>query len=106
MEKNNIQDLFRRYLDNQCSPDEVKEVLSYFNDAENEASLRNLITETLENTADAEDELEQWTSVSTETFEQIKKQLNTQKKERSPVIQMTWFRVAAAAILVLGAFAL
>lgn len=106
MQKNNIQDLFRRYLDNQCSPEEVKEVLTYFNDADNEATVRNLITETLENSVDAQDELDQWTSVSTETFEQIKMQMNTQKKERSPVIKMTWVRVAAAAILVLGAFSL
>ena len=31
-----MQELFRKYLDDQCSPEEVKELLAYFNDPENE----------------------------------------------------------------------
>ena len=43
-----MRELFRKYLDNNCSPDEVKRLLAYFNVDGNETILRKLITEWME----------------------------------------------------------
>ena len=43
-----IQELFPKYLNNQCSPEEVKQLLSHFNVQHNEEQLRRLITQSLE----------------------------------------------------------
>ena len=37
-----MEELFRKYLDNQCSPEEVKTLLAYFNNPENEVQLREI----------------------------------------------------------------
>jgi len=55
-----MRELFRKYLDNNCSPAEVRKLLSYFNIDENEVMLRRLITEWLEKNAEEEDEDYQW----------------------------------------------
>jgi len=55
-----MRELFRKYLDNNCSPAEVRKLLSYFNIDENEVILRRLITEWLEQNAEEEDEDYQW----------------------------------------------
>ena len=51
-----MRELFRKYLDNNCSPDEVRKLLAYFNIADNEALLRRLITEWLEEKEEDEKE--------------------------------------------------
>ncbi|MHA4845696.1 hypothetical protein ACX0G7_16090 [Flavitalea antarctica] len=43
-----MQDLFRRYLNDQCSPEEVSRFLSYFRNRLNEPELRELIRESLD----------------------------------------------------------
>ncbi|HEY6504482.1 MAG TPA: hypothetical protein VIZ28_10955 [Chitinophagaceae bacterium] len=55
-----MRELFRKYLDNNCSPAEVRKLLAYFNIDENEVILRRLITEWLEKNAEEEDEDHQW----------------------------------------------
>lgn len=42
-----MQDLFQKYLDNQCSSEEIKEVLAYFANAKNETELRSFILNSL-----------------------------------------------------------
>jgi len=49
-----LKDLFYKYLNGQCSPREVKELLACFN-VENESVLRALITASLED-MDAQDQ--------------------------------------------------
>jgi hypothetical protein len=51
-----MRELFRKYLDNNCSPAEVKRLLAYFNIAENEIMLRRLITEWLEENKEEEND--------------------------------------------------
>ena len=43
-----MREIFKKYLDNNCSPGEVRKLIAYFNIAENETLLRRLITEWLE----------------------------------------------------------
>ena len=81
-----MQELFRKYLDNQCSPEEVKELLAYFNNPENELLLRGLIAESLANSDEADDE-SQWQPATDKIFVQIKKQLKPKKGRVIPLFQ-------------------
>ena len=100
-----MQNLFRKYLDNQCSPEEVKELLQYFSAGENELLLRSLISEKL-GFIESDDDGNQWTQATEHVYLAIKKQIDEEKIKVIPVFRRTWFRVAAAAVLLLGAFAL
>lgn len=100
-----MQNLFRKYLDNQCSPAEVKELLQYFSAGENELLLRSLISDKL-GFIDSDDDGSQWTQATDNVYSSIKKQIDGEKTKVIPVFRKTWFRVAAAAVLLVGAFAL
>ncbi len=92
-----MENLFRKYLNNQCTPREVKELLQYFSASENETALRDLIGGTLE-VADAETEV----GLSEKVFEEIRKQIDEEKAKFVPLFKRTGFRVAAAAVLLIG----
>ncbi len=100
-----MQNLFRKYLDNQCSPAEVKELLQYFSAGENELLLRSLISEKL-GFIDSNDDGSQWNQATENVYEAIKKQIDGEQTKVVPIFRRTWFRVAAAAVLFVGAFAL
>jgi len=46
-----IEQLFTRYLQNQCSPEEIKLLFQYFETEENESALKDLIKRELESSA-------------------------------------------------------
>jgi len=104
-----MQDLFRKYLQNQCAPEEVESILRYFDVAENELPLRALIAESLED-VDANDEEVKWSPALDETFASIKKQLNKEKRKLIPLKgkliplkNRTWsWKAASVVLLVLG----
>jgi ferric-dicitrate binding protein FerR (iron transport regulator) len=96
-------ELFRKYLENQCSPAEVNSLFAYFESAENESQLRQLITESLETVA-SEDDGTQWASVTGESFDVIKKQLKGKSGRVTSMLRGPWFRVAAAAVILLGTY--
>lgn len=100
-----MQQLFQKYLDNQCSPAEITALLAYFNDPGQEHELRKLILESLalQNNITAEDET-RWNEMAAMTFQQIKRQIEAEKVAVIPFFKRTWFRVAAAVLLVVGAF--
>ena len=70
-----MRELFRKYLDNNCSPAEVKRLLAYFNIAENEIMLRRLITEWLEENKEEKNE-GRWKTNFYRVLGLNKKQLN------------------------------
>ena len=96
-----MQNLFIKYLHDECSPEEVKELLGHFDFPENEIPLRGLIIDTLENT-NADDEGSQWDVATDEMFAVIKKQLNAKKDKVVPFVRRTWFRLAAAVVIFAG----
>jgi ferric-dicitrate binding protein FerR (iron transport regulator) len=100
-----MQELFRKYLDGQCSPNEVKQLLEYFNNPESEVLLRQLLIASLENTEVDYDE-NQWQPATDQIFDQIKKRLATQKEKVIPLNKQNWIRIAAAVILLIGAYSL
>jgi len=95
-----MQDLFKKYLLNQCAPEEVEKILGYFDVAENELSLRALIAESLED-VDAGYEEVKWTPSLDETFASIKKELNNKKGKLIPLKKRTWSWGAAAVVFLL-----
>ena len=100
-----MQNLFRKYLDNQCSPAEVKELLRYFTAGENEQLLRSLISEKL-GFIDSDDDGSQWNQATENVYTAIKKQIDGEKTKVVPIFRKRWIQVAAAAVLLVGAFAL
>ena len=101
-----MQDLFQKYLDNQCSSEEIKEVLAYFANAKNETELRSYILNSLasDNEFSAEGE-SYFNKISEKAYQQI-----TKRKSKIPLVipfyRKSWFKVAAAAVLLIGAFAI
>ena len=98
--------LFQRYLNDECTPDEVKILLQYFGTEENEALLRSLIRQQLE--TNASEHLPSGQAMEyllNTTFGNIKKAIATGKKtSRTSIVSLnmrTWFRVAAVLLLVL-----
>ena len=50
-----IEQLFKRYLQNQCSPEEIKLLFQYFETEENESVLKDLIKTELGSSGDADE---------------------------------------------------
>ena len=100
-----MQNLFRKYLDNQCSPAEVKELLQYFSAGENEQLLRSLISEKL-GFIDSDDDGSQWNQATENVYTAIKKQIDGEKTKVVPIFRKRWLQAAAAAILIAGGFVL
>lgn len=74
MESQKIERLFKRYLQNQCSPEEIKLLFQYFQSQENEEILKNLIRTELESTQDMDIHTNPKTRESLEQiFQNIKK---------------------------------
>src|SRR5436190_14499517 len=102
-----MHELFKKYLGNKCSPEELKLLLKEFDVEDNEESLRTLITQELE----VEQETSSFTTEELEnslagTFNAIKTKLDSEKiNVVAPVVPFTkrnWFRLAAAAVFVLA----
>src|SRR5688572_11726592 len=102
-----MHELFKKYLENKCSPDELKFLLKEFDIEDNEELLRSLIINELEN----EQEISSFTAEELEntltgTFNDIKAKLDSEKinvvAPVVPLMKRNWFRLAAAAVFVLA----
>jgi len=102
-----MHELFKKYLENQCSPEELKLLLKEFDIEGNEESLRSLIIRELENEQEVRsftaEELENYLTGS---FNSIKTKLDSEKIKIVapvvPLIKRNWFRLAAAAVFVVA----
>jgi transmembrane sensor len=98
-------ELFYRYLNNQCTPDEVKALLGYFDAEENDAVLEDLILNELKE--EEPEGFEQRPEV-VQVFNETDKYLNRTLFNEKPgsvlkVRKINWSAVAASiAILILG----
>lgn len=96
-----MQNLFIKYLTNQCSVEEVKELLEHFNVEENEGMLRELIKASLQtNHAVAEKEEGELNELLSQVYSDIRKQIETNAVV-VPFYKNNWFRIAAAAAILL-----
>ena len=98
-----MHELFIKYLQNQCSPQEVKELLTHFNLSENHGELRKLIIESLENDY-PDEQLSDWNPALDKNLEEIKKHIGFESPKVIPFYRKTWFRIAAILILLVGGF--
>lgn len=104
--KQHIEKLFRRYLTNKCTPDEISALLQHFDVDENEESLRSLIRKELDVIEDAPLITDEASKTLLNTvFEKIKWAIthnNTASQARVvSFYRRSWFRIGAAAILIL-----
>ncbi|HMG93018.1 MAG TPA: hypothetical protein VK589_23345 [Chryseolinea sp.] len=90
-----MRELFRKYLDNNCSPDEVRRLLAHFNVGENETLLRKLITEWLEEN-DEKEMGSRWQDNFYCDLRLIKRQLNIETIRRITFFRKIGFHVTAA----------
>jgi transmembrane sensor len=96
--------LFKKYLNDQCTPAEVEALLAHFNVQEDELLLRDIIMQNLEMEDTLPDSKAAWSNAVDETYVRIKKQIAAEKKKMIPLFKRKWFQVAAAAILLFGVF--
>ena len=74
MDSQKLERLFKRYLQNQSSPEEIKLLFQYFQSGESEEILKNLIRTELESTQDMDIQTNPKTRESLEQiFRNIKK---------------------------------
>jgi ferric-dicitrate binding protein FerR (iron transport regulator) len=104
-----MQKLFKKYLENECSPDEVRLLLKEFGIDGNEEFLKNLIQQQLEiDQPVSADKNCEWEVVLNQTYTNIKEEIGAEKKPgRGLVVSLIgrrwWY--AAAAILLIGSMA-
>ena len=100
-----VENLFQRYLDNKCTPDEIRILLQHFDASENEDLLRSLIHQQSGVINDAlliSDEASK--RLLADVFSKIKGAIAADHKIRQikviPFYRHRWFRVWAAASLI------
>ncbi|MEO9022955.1 MAG: FecR domain-containing protein [Ginsengibacter sp.] len=105
--KEYIENLFQRYLDNKCTPDEIRILLLHFDAGEKEDLLRSLIREqsdVFNDTSHIPDEASK--KLLDTVFSKIKNAIAGDNKEKQvqvvPFYRHTWFRICAAAALLLA----
>ena len=103
-DRKNIQELFQRYLDNECSPGEIRSLLQYFGKAENEDLLRELIRKSSGGINDLSGSGDSTDPVTGVVFSKIKNAIASDLKANQirviPFYRRSWFRASAAAALV------
>lgn len=102
--KDNIKSLFRRFLDNKCTPAEVKALLQYFDAGENEVLLRDLIREQSEAVSDTSlppESLRPLLDIAyNKIHSAIAKDAGPPQAPIVPLYHRLWFRISAAAAVV------
>lgn len=104
--REHIERLFQRYLDNKCTPDEIRILLQHFDAGENEDLVRSLIRELSDVNNDSPLISHEATKPLLDAvFRKIKNTIAVGNKTRHtpvfPFYRHAWFRVCAAATLIL-----
>ena len=97
-----IETLFQRYLDNECSPEEIKTLLQYFKQDKKEDLLRSLIMQQLEK-SEAEGFVVNDFLLKA-NFLKIRKAIFSDRKKvqvMKPFYLHRWFKLSAAAVVIL-----
>ncbi len=100
-----MEEIFKKYLDNQCSPEELRTLMTYFDNPKDEVQLRALIYNVLESIETDTDE-SQWQPATDKIFARIQPQLQSGKGKIVPLFRRSWIRIAAAVIFALGVFSI
>ena len=96
-----LHQLFKKYLDNQCSPREVNILLGHFKTGKDETLLKALIRQEFENNnPDVVINASSLQSMLDETYQNIRQQIQKEQKYKTGVvglIRKQWLQYAAAA---------
>jgi transmembrane sensor len=96
MERLNI--LFKKYKNNQCSQEEIDELLDYFSVGNNEAALKAEIDQYLSQAYMDSPELEQ---ITNEVYDNIQARIKEKKSVRKRIFQLVPLKWVAAASIIL-----
>jgi hypothetical protein len=93
-----MEELFKKYINNECSPEEVKRFLLYFKNHENEPILKSMIAEYLADQVDCYDE-SKWHPAIKKIFLQIKNHLKANEDEGNSFFRDSWIQLATLMLL-------
>ena len=100
----NIKDLFQRFLNNKCSPAEVKALLQYFDADENEVLLGDLIRKYSEAISDTPLSSESLKLLVDKAYDKIKnaiaEDIEPLEEPMVPLYRRLWFTISAAAAVI------
>ena len=101
-ERKKIESLFQKYLDDQCTPDEIRTLLGYFQLTQNDEQLKTLIRRQSMLTDAESGSIERFESLLNTSFSKIKRAIAADKNQTisAPIYKLTWFRMSAAAVVV------
>jgi hypothetical protein len=99
MERLNI--LFKKYKNNQCSQEEIDELLDYFSIGNDETTLKAQIDEFLIQVYENNPELEQSTD---EVYNRLQARIHQEQSTKKRIFKITQFKWAAAASIILCLF--
>ncbi|MGN6532753.1 MAG: FecR domain-containing protein, partial [Ginsengibacter sp.] len=101
-EHRNIESLFQKYLDNQCSPAEIRRLFNYFNAGENEELLKKMIRKQYELIDYSSGSVEGFESLLNTSFQKIEQSITVEKKRRvaAPLYGLSWFSAFATAVVI------
>jgi transmembrane sensor len=101
-ERKKIESLFQKYLDDQCTPDEIRRLLRYFQLTENEELLKTLIRRQSMLIDPESASIEGIESLLNTSFSKIKRAITSDKNKTisAPLYKLTWFRMSAAAAVI------
>jgi transmembrane sensor len=94
-----LKQLFTRYLNNQCTPEEVQQLLHYFNEPANEAELRQLVQEALQAPVE-----EQPQPVLDEVYAKITRQIRGERVIK--INRRRFIQVAAVLVVAISVYLL
>lgn len=97
MQNSELTRLFERYLNNECSPEEVIQLLKQFDIKESESDLKEIIRERLSGEVDYSAPQH----LLDESFIKIKQGIHSQHQPQTHFIGSKWFLKVAAAILLI-----
>jgi len=106
-ESKNIEILFQKYLDNKCSPSEIRRLIQYFDSGENEELFKKLIGRQHELMEDSSDFTQGFESLLDSSFNKIKQAITFEnnRKEAASLYRIHWFKICAAAAVIFIFFA-
>ena len=98
----NIESLFQKYLDNQCTPEEILRLLKHFDAGEDEGLLKKLIGMQSKVIDHSSGSIEGFESLLNTSFAKIKQAIGADKTKAvsRPLYKLRWFRMSAAAAVI------
>lgn len=96
-----MQLLFRKYMNNECTPEEVQLLLAHFEAGDNEKLLRECINAALDKPVQDEPG-QHWDPLLEDSYHTIRQYVQQDNGRVIPLYSRTWFRISAVILLVAG----